>query len=1230
VVPTLGLAAALLSGCGTDWTGKDGGNLDADGDGYSVAEGDCWDSPGPIVIDGQTLELTGEEVNPDAEDVPYDGFDADCQGDEDFDADGDGFVPARFLGSAILNLPDFDMAARPVDPDCADILEDFDDRDLHQTVPGATLPEPATVFPGAETDAFYDGIDGDCAGGADFDADGDGYDSADHEQIDGSIGLDCNDEDIAINPDAEEICDDIDNDCDTSIDGDDSDFDESTLRTFYTDGDGDGFGDPATAVESCSAVDGLIEQGEDCDDTDINVNPDADEVCDPADRDEDCDGAADDDDDSTLDSGKTTLYGDLDSDGFGDPGNALLACDGVVGYVVDNTDCDDGDGAINPSAQEVCDSDDVDEDCDGDADDADGSVDAGSFSTFYADTDTDGYGDSASTNAQCDPGGGFVADNTDCDDTDGGINPAATEVCDAADVDEDCDGLSDDADPSLDASTQLTYYTDADSDDFGDSADSGTGYCEGDQPAGLVTDNTDCDDGASGINPDATEVCDGADVDEDCDGLSDDDDSSVDTTTQVRYYTDGDADGFGDEADSGTLYCDAPSGVVDDNTDCDDSLASINPDADEVCDASDVDENCNGDADDADATVLASSQTRYYTDADADGYGSDADAGTLYCDAPSGVIDNDDDCNDGDVAINPLATEVCDAGDTDEDCDGLVDDADPSVDATTLITYYTDADGDGYGDLSSPVQVCDPGSDEVSDSTDCDDSLDTVFPEAGETCNDGVDSDCDGSGTTETFSGVSTSVCVLTAGVVETEALRTYTGALALGGIGAAFGAGDLDGAAEGADEVVIGAPGTDRTLTAPNTEGGAVYVLPSQLDDGLPGNDSLSLTTTNAQRFRGDDDEQWVGAAVAVGDVDDDGIADLVVGAPGVSRNGSGLNPKGRVYVVAGPITGTGDAALSSAADYSSGGKNGQNSLGAALVIGGDADNDGTSGDMLIAAPSCGAAFYGDEVYEGGGQVMFISAGFGSLPALLSSTTGDDAWVGSGNGSSPSCAGWAVGMGDFDATGIDVLLMSEPLAGGLDHGRVYLDTYDGTSGTIDSADFVWGPGAGSLFGDAIATGDLDGDGYEDAVVSATYDGTGTGAVYILDGDVAWTDGDYIHQITGVPSIEAAAANTRFGASVSVAGDIDGDGNVDLLIGEPDTASGGSVWLMYGPFSGAITASSSTGDEWTSTESSVGEAVLGELNHNGDGYDAFLVGAPEDDSATTDGGQAYLFSALGD
>ncbi|MCA9580090.1 MAG: putative metal-binding motif-containing protein, partial [Myxococcales bacterium] len=103
------------------------------------------------------------------------------------------------------------------------------------------------------------------------DADGDGF----------SAAQDCNDNDAAINPDAEEVCDGIDNDCDGRAD-------EDLGAEYYTDADGDGFG-TGNADRLCDVGGGVATVGGDCDDTNVNINPDADEDCDP-DVDANCDG----------------------------------------------------------------------------------------------------------------------------------------------------------------------------------------------------------------------------------------------------------------------------------------------------------------------------------------------------------------------------------------------------------------------------------------------------------------------------------------------------------------------------------------------------------------------------------------------------------------------------------------------------------------------------------------------------------------------------------------------------------------------------------------------------------------------------------------------------------------------------------------------------------------------------------------------------------------------------
>jgi hypothetical protein len=259
------------------------------------------------------------------------------------------------------------------------------------------------------------------------DADGDGYAAAN----------DCDDGDAAINPGAAEVCDGVDNNCDGAVDDADVAVDASSLSTWYADTDGDTYGDAAASTEACAAPSGAVADGTDCDDGNGAINPGAPEACD--DIDNNCNGAID-DADSTLDPTLATRwYADSDTDAYGDPDSFVDACIQPADTVTDSADCDDGDGAVNPDATEVCDG--IDNDCDGAIDDGDDSLDLTTAATWYADTDSDGYGDPDSPVLACVEPTDAVADDTDCDDGDGAINPGAAEVENDG-LDNDCDSTT--------------------------------------------------------------------------------------------------------------------------------------------------------------------------------------------------------------------------------------------------------------------------------------------------------------------------------------------------------------------------------------------------------------------------------------------------------------------------------------------------------------------------------------------------------------------------------------------------------------------------------------------------------------------------------------------------------------------------------------------------------------------------------------------------------------------
>ena len=529
-----------------------------------------------------------------------------------------------------------------------------------------------------------------------------------------------------------------------------------TESVFYLDDDGDGYGDKAGPLSACDSPDGYVADHSDCDDEDAAVSPGATEACNGVD--DNCDDAVDELDECAIDS---------DDDGVPDWEEVELGTD------PDQADSD-GDG-LDDGEEEALGTDPLDEDTDGDGlgdgeevdygldptstdSDGDGVDD---YTEVTADTDGDGLTDWDETHThgtdpnEADSDGDGLSDGEevesgtdplDEDSDDDGVDDG-TEVelgFDPTATDSDGDG-TDDAD---EVAADFTWYTDADGDGFGEP---GTGVVASTAPSFMVGNDQDCDDSDAAVNPDATEVCDSGDVDEDCNALADNADTGVDTSSMTTWYPDADGDSYGQASATGTIACDATGTDVEDATDCDDSDFSVYPGAadawydgvDSDCDgASDYDADGDGDdsdaysgtdCDDTDATVHVGATDTWYDgvdadcagdsdyDADADGYDSDGHGGT--------------DCDDDSADSHPGADEVCD--EADNDCDGTTDE-DDAIDA---LEWFADDDGDGFGAPETATTACEQPSGYVSDSTDCDDTDSYVNPDESE-LSDGVDNDC--------------------------------------------------------------------------------------------------------------------------------------------------------------------------------------------------------------------------------------------------------------------------------------------------------------------------------------------------------------------------------------------------------------------------------------------------------------------------------------------------------
>jgi hypothetical protein len=418
---------------------------------------------------------------------------------------------------------------------------------------------------------------------------------------DGAAGADdCDDADPARRPGAPERCNQLDDDCDGDVD----ELGAEPAPLAYPDADADGFGAADGAEARCATGEGWTRVPGDCDDADSAVHPGAEETCDGADN--DCDGALDLADADVV--GVVTLLPDLDGDGVG-AGAPAEVCGDLTGWATPGPrrDCDDLDAAAFPGATEIPLSG-VDEDCDG-------------FELCWADRDGDDHGQAlliSSPAWACD-GAGVAPVADDCDDDQGAAYPGAAELCDR--VDNDCDGLADDAD--ADVRGQRPWSDDGDRDGYAPPDAATTVACFG--GAGQASVGGDCDDGDDQVFPGATErAVDG--VDQDCDGAE-------------LCYTDADHD------DAGVLPW---------------LLA-----ADATCDGPGV-AWAQGDCDDADA-ALGYPDVRF-PDLDRDGFG-DRGGRTEFCGgAPAGWVGNDDDCDDRDAGSAPDQPEIAGNG-ADEDCD---------------------------------------------------------------------------------------------------------------------------------------------------------------------------------------------------------------------------------------------------------------------------------------------------------------------------------------------------------------------------------------------------------------------------------------------------------------------------------------------------------------------------------------------------------------------------------
>ncbi len=372
---------------------------------------------------------------------------------------------------------------------------------------------------------------------------------------------------------------------------------------------------------------------------------------------------------------------------------------------------------------------------------------------------------------------------------------------------------------------------------------------------------------------------------------------------------------------------------------------------------------------------------------------------------------------------------------------------------------------------------------------------------------------------------------------------------------------------------------------------GARIYGLGGAAAVYLGGPYAMTLTPT-ATRFGGANGF-LLGTSIAnAGDVNGDGYADALVGAPGASNGQAG---EGLAYMHYGSATG-----LSPAPSVTLEANVGGAVFGTSVASAGDVNGDGYA-DVVVGAPLNGA-----------GAAYIFMGGPGGLTATPALTLTGGTLFGTS----------VATLGDVNHDGF-----SEVIVGSPGSGQAFV--YRGSAAGLVSAPYtiLSQPPLSGLFGCSVSTaGDVNGDGYSDAIVGASLASNGQsaeGLAYVYHGSSLGLLTPYARLL------EVNQANANFGVSVSAAGDVNGDGYFDVVVGADLWESGqvdeGGAFVFHGGATG-VAAAPSTTLQRNVTNWLFGHSVAEGGDVNGDGYADIVVGAPlaDNPAATTDEGIAFV------
>jgi len=436
---------------------------------------------------------------------------------------------------------------------------------------------------------------------------------------------------------------------------------------------------------------------------------------------------------------------------------------------------------------------------------------------------------------------------------------------------------------------------------------------------------------------------------------------------------------------------------------------------------------------------------------------------------------------------------------------------------------------------------------------------------------------------------------------------------------GSSLAAGDLNN--DGYSDIVIGGPGYDGS----SLDIGRVYAYL-----GGPLGDSTADLVLDGRDI---DDEFGISVAVA-GDLNRDGFDDLAVG----SRDGLLSAGTGRVDVYLGA------AALNSSSDLAFSGEFGQDGFGTSVSGAGDVNGDGF-GDLIAGAPShvvgtqTGAAYvfaiFPYELLQPNGGESWVTrepapvTWLGREPADVQlSTDGGFTWetVAAGVGGDFQNEIQVIGPFATEGARVRVVLSgATPRRSNSDESLGVFRIVDAIEPSAAAARLFMTPLAeagNDAFGTPASAGDLNGDGFGDIIIGARGNdapGASAGRAYVFFGGPSM---DVIADL-----VLSGSAGEFLGAAVRCAGDVNGDGYDDVIVGAPlNDAGGADAGRAYVYFGGSIPDATA---DWILTgvaaQDQFGKPVASAGDVNGDGYDDVVVGAPQNDFNGTSSGSAYVF-----